>query len=154
MIMSTSANSESAATVLLAERLIAAFGRDMDFFWANTHNDIVLEFPFAKSNGFNERIEGIKNVRPHFDMVIKILPGWAPLDIRVEPFADPNSVLVQYRGTCKGTHQQYNQQYCTILRFRDKKLVLFREYWDTYQYHLAWGNVAAAQSAVGYRDRA
>jgi ketosteroid isomerase-like protein len=129
--------------------MIAAFGKDMDFFWANTHDDIVLEFPYAKSNGFEERITGINKVRPHFEMVVKILPGWAPYDIRISPFADPNAVLLEYRGKCTGTYQEYNQQYVTILRFRDQKLILFKEHWDTYHYHQAWGNVEKAQSAAG-----
>jgi ketosteroid isomerase-like protein len=146
---STSGTVGAGADIIrLAERMLESFGKDMSFFWANTHDSIVLEFPLAKSNGFAERVEGIKNVRPHFEMVIKILPGWAPRDIRITPFADPNSVLVEYRGSCEGTHRRYDQQYITILKFRDQKLVYFREYWDTYQYHLAWGNVAEARAAA------
>lgn len=132
----------------LTKRMIEAFGQDMDFFYANTHDEIMLHFPFAKSNGFNQDVSGIANVREHFGGVTTILEGWRPYDITVTPFADPDQFLIQYRGNCQGRYGEYEQQYCTVVRYKDDKLVYFCEYWDTLKFDRAWGNAKDAEAAA------
>jgi ketosteroid isomerase-like protein len=132
----------------LTRRLIEAFGRDMEFFYANTHKDIVLEFPFASSNGFPTKVEGIDKVRPHFASVTTILKGWEPYDIRVSPMADANVFLMQYRGRCQGRYRLYDQQYCSLFGYKEDKLILMKEYWDTLLFERAWGNAGDAETAA------
>ena len=132
----------------LTRQMIDSFGKDMDFFYSNTHNDIVLDFPFAQSNGFPTTVKGIDKVKPHFASVITILEGWRPRDIQVFPFADPDMFLIRYRGTCTGRFGPYEQQYVTMVRYQDDKLVLFREFWDTLQFERAWGDAKEAEAAA------
>ncbi|MFI5541848.1 nuclear transport factor 2 family protein [Nocardia sp. NPDC051900] len=122
----------------LAAKMLEAIGKDMDFFWANAHPDLVLEFPYAPSLGWPERVTGRENTEQFLANLAGVLPGLTFSDVRVMPLAEEDAVLLEYHGSAGN----YDQNYITITRFRDGKLVLFREYFDTTE-------AARALSAVG-----
>ncbi|WP_431236211.1 nuclear transport factor 2 family protein (plasmid) [Mycolicibacterium psychrotolerans] len=114
-------------TVRLAAKVLQAMGTDMDFYWANAHPDLVLEFPYAPSLGWPERVAGREAIEQFLADLGGALPGLSFSDIQVTPLADGEGVLMEYRGSA----QNYDQRYITVARFRDGKLILFREYFDT-----------------------
>lgn len=122
----------------LAEKILHAIGKDMPFFWANAHDDLVLEFPYAPSVGMPARVTGRENTEPYLDNVSRILPGLTFTDVQVMPLAEPDAFLIEYNGNCPASNN-YDQIYITIMRFRGDKLILFREYWDTTEVTRALG---------------
>ena len=128
----------------LAERLMTVFGKDMDFWWANADEALTLEFPFAPSIGMPERVSGMAESRAYLETVVTQLAGLTFRDLVVTPTADPDMVMLEYKGSCPAPNGQYNQKYITVMRFRNGKLSLFREYWDTAEVTRAFGNLGEA----------
>ena len=54
----TAINAEREANIALATKIMSDFGRNMEGWYDNLHDDIVLEFPFGASVGMPTRIEG------------------------------------------------------------------------------------------------
>jgi hypothetical protein len=54
----TAINAEREANIALGTRIMIDFGRNMEGWYDNLHDDIVLEFPFGASVGMPTRIEG------------------------------------------------------------------------------------------------
>ncbi|WP_431236226.1 nuclear transport factor 2 family protein (plasmid) [Mycolicibacterium psychrotolerans] len=108
-------------------KMLRAIGNDMEFFWANAHPDLVLEFPYASSLGWPQRVTGYADIEQCVANLGDALPGLSFSDIRVMPLADGNGALLEYRGSA----QNYDQRHITLARFCDGRLILFREYFDT-----------------------
>lgn len=126
----------------LAEKMLHALCGDRRFFWENADPDIALEFPFAASIGMPTRVAGRENVEPYIDQIDTLLPGLTFRDVRLMPLADPDTVLLEYRGASPAANG-YEQNYITIMRFAQGKLVLYREYWDTTELTRALGGRAS-----------
>lgn len=131
---------------LLAEEMLHAIGKDMDFFWENAHPDLVLEFPYGPSVGMPDRVTRRENTEPYLCDVARILPGLTYTNVRVLPLAEPDAFVLEYGGTCPAAND-YDQIYIAIMRFKDDKLILFREYWDSTEVSRALG--AAVEEFVG-----
>ena len=116
--------------VALATSLMERFGRDMDGWYDNLHDDIVMEFPFGASVGMPTRVEGKQACAATFDVVCQAIQVQFS-NIRISPMADPNRVLVEYRGYSEPNGTVYDQNYISVHEYRDGKLILFREYFDT-----------------------
>lgn len=123
----------------LTKKMLESIATDLDFFFSHAHQDIVLEFPFGPSNGFPGRVSGLGQARTHLSAVLDALKDWRPFDVRLTPMADPDAVLVEYRASCPGRLGPYDQDYITIVRYKDDKLILFREHYDTLRFDRAWG---------------
>jgi len=124
---------------ILAERVLHSIGRDWDFFWSNTHPDLVLEFPFASSVGMPTRVAGEANTHEYLGNVTTLLPDLAFRDVRVMPLAEPESYMLEYLGSSPAA-RNYEQIYVAIMKFKQGKLILFREYWDTTEVARALGD--------------
>lgn len=127
-----------------AHDLVGTFGIDMEPWWDAAHDDLVLEFPFARSIGMPERVEGKAAARTYLEKVVSGLAGLSFTNIRARATGAEGEVLVEYEGQCPAPNGTYDQRYITIMRFRDGKLALFREYWDTCEVTRAFGDLGSA----------
>ncbi len=123
-------NSEAVPNAALAERMLRSIVDDPDFFLENAHSNLAVEFPFGEANGFPTRITGRENLEAFLANMPNLLPKLAFYDVRIEPLAAPGGFLLEYRGSCPAVNN-YSQQYITVMRFSDGKLILFREYYNT-----------------------
>jgi ketosteroid isomerase-like protein len=128
----------------LARQLMECFGKDMPFWWANADEGLVLDFPFARLIGMPERIEGLAASKLYLDNVVASIKGLTFRDLVVMPLADPDTVLLEYKGRCAAPNGTYDQRYITVMQFSDGRLSLFREYWDSSEVTRAFGNLADA----------
>jgi ketosteroid isomerase-like protein len=129
-----------------ARKMMADFGHAMDGWFDNLHDDVVMEFPFGATVGMPTRIEGKAAARAMFEMAANGL-GVRFHDVVIEPMADPNRFLVQCRGEGGTVERPYRQRYVTLHEYRDGKLILFREHFDTKVVSDTFGdNLAAALS--------
>ncbi|MET0547196.1 MAG: nuclear transport factor 2 family protein [Caulobacterales bacterium] len=125
-------------TSAFAETMLQAIVNDMEFFLANSQPDVVLEFPFAASVGMVALVEGKDKARKFLETLPSVLPDVVLKNVRVTPFADPNAVLLEYDSDCPKA-KNYKNQYITIMKFRDGKLTLFKEHFDTVEAKRALG---------------
>lgn len=140
--MADDAASVSQANVALAQSIMERFGRDMDGWYDNLHDDIVMEFPFGPTIGLPGRVEGKEACAGLFAAVVAGVQVQFS-NIVVSPMADPNRVLVEYTGYSEPNGAVYNQTYITVQEFRDGKMILYREYMDTQVVTNAFGDVSA-----------
>lgn len=124
--------------------LIGTFGIDMEPWWQVSHDDLRLEFPYARSIGMPEAVEGKANSRTYLEKVVSGLAGLHFTNIRPRETSRPGEVVVEYEGQCPAPNGTYDQRYITIMRFQDDKLILFREHWCTTEVTRAFGDLAAA----------
>ena len=128
----------STANIALAQRIMSRFA--MDNWYELLHDDIVLEFPYAKTLGMPERVAGKAVAVEYLSGVMKHIPGLAFRNVRIEAMADPDSVLVQYDGGCTlPSGAVYDQRYITVQKFKDGRMILFREYWNPVAVTAAFG---------------
>lgn len=132
----------SQANVALAKSVMERFGRDMDSWYDNLHDDIVMEFPFGPTIGLPGRVEGKEACAGLFAAVVAGVQVQFS-NIVVSPLADPSRVLVEYTGYSEPNGVVYNQTYITVQEYRDGKLILYREYMDTAVVVNAFGDVSA-----------
>ncbi|MFI5542117.1 nuclear transport factor 2 family protein [Nocardia sp. NPDC051900] len=128
----------------LAVKMLHSLGKD--FFWANAHPDLVLEFPYAPWVGGPERVTGRENTERYLDQVARMLPGLTFTDVRVWPYAEEDAYVLEYNGTAQVNN--YNQRYINIMRFKDGKLILFREFWNTTEAIRAFGTTEAIREEL------
>ena len=127
-----------------AAALVGTFGIDMEPWWQAAHEDLVLEFPFARAIGMPERVAGKAAARAYLEKVVSGLSGLHFTNIRARDTGTPGEVVVEYEGQCPAPNGTYDQRYITIMRFSEGRLTLFREYWDTTEVTRAFGDLGAA----------
>ncbi len=128
--MPDTAEAVRARNLATAKRLMAAFGHDMATWHDMLHDDVVIEFPFGASIGLPTRIEGKAACSATFDMAAGTL-GVRFHDVVIEAMHDPARFLVQCRGEGGTAENPYRQRYVTLHEYRDGRLILFREHFDT-----------------------
>ncbi len=112
-----------------AQKLMALFGHDMDAFWAMVSPDLHMELPFAGTVRLPTQLHGedalgmFRTAAEVFDVKFN--------SVEVTPLADPNRVLVEYRGYGEPGGAVYDQRYVGVHEYRDDTLVFYREYFDT-----------------------
>lgn len=94
------------------------------------HSDVVMEFPVGPTVGLPASVAGKDHCVGLFQQVSTML-GLTFSDIHILGMADPDAVLVQCKGAGAMNGKPYNQQYMTLLEFKDGKMKLYREYFDT-----------------------
>ena len=92
--------------------------------------DCVFEAPYAPP-GFITRIEG----RDALERYLKVLPELIRIDdffdLRVSEMADPNKVVLEFRGSGEGrTGAPYDQKWISVIETRDGEITNYADYWD------------------------
>ena len=130
MSQTESANAAlSAANVKVARQIMSRFS--MDNWFPLLHDDLVLEFPYAHSIKMPGRVVGKKAAVEYLNGVMKHFTGLAFESVVVNPMADPDCVVIEYCGGCKlASGKAYRQVYITVQKFKDGKMILFREFWN------------------------
>lgn len=94
-------------------------------------DDVVMEFPYAPP-GMVTRLESKAAIAEH----LKNLGGMLEFDRMGEPVVhrstDPDLFVLEFAGYGKGveTGEPYDQQYISVIRLRDGKIVHYRDYWN------------------------
>ena len=130
--MSTPGNTDEeirAANVKTAQQIMSRF--DMDNWYPLLHDDLVLEFPYAHSVQMPGRVVGKTAAVEYLSGVMKHFTGLTFHDVVISSMADPATVIVEYSGGCVlQTGKSYKQVYITVQKFKDGKMILFREFWN------------------------
>jgi uncharacterized protein len=115
-------------------------------------DDVVVEGPFAPP-GHPRRVEGRDRVLAHYG------PQWAAFPARfdevrnvvIHDTADPEVIVVEYElaGTVLATGRQACAPFIAILRVRDGKTVLWREYQNVLAIAHALGQLPALLEGAG-----
>ena len=121
--------SRQEATLAVARTMMQNF--DMKTWFGLLHDDLVLEFPFAESIGMPARIVGKKDCVTYLNKVMEALPGLKFRDIDIMPTPDPQSLVLEYKGGADTAFGHYENVYAAFHQYRDGRLILFREYWNT-----------------------
>lgn len=94
-------------------------------------DDVVMEFPYAPP-GMVTRLESKAAIAGH----LRNLGGMLAFDRMTEPVVhrstDPDLFVLEFTGHGKGveTGEPYDQQYISVIRLRDGKIVHYRDYWN------------------------
>jgi uncharacterized protein len=114
-----------------AERVLQLLGSEEQF--AYFDDDIVMEFPYGPSLGQPERHEGKEAVVAYVRRLNQNLAGLKMRDWTIHSVeGDPATVFIEYEGDAPTPGgNSYVQTYVNKMQFRDGKLVLMREFWDT-----------------------
>jgi ketosteroid isomerase-like protein len=115
--------------VALASKLMNQFGRDMDGWYDQLHEECVVEFPFGASVGMPPRIEGKEACTALFTKVCDAVKVQFS-NIVICPLADPSTLLLEYSGYSEPQGLVYDQTYMCIIKFQDGKVILYKEYWN------------------------
>ena len=118
------------------------FGRDMEGWYDNLHDDIVMEFPFGASVGMPERVEGKEACSAVFAMVCELVKVQF-FNIRIHEMADPDQLIVEYEGHGDPEPGAYDQKYICVQAYKDGKLILFREHWNSKVVFDLFGDLSA-----------
>ncbi|MUG98722.1 hypothetical protein F7734_43105 [Scytonema sp. UIC 10036] len=106
--------------------------------WAD---DGVQDMPYSPA-GFPKRVEGKAAVAKHYSSLPTSVGRMVFPDLKIYPTTDPNTFFVEFRGEIEvlATKKPYNNTYGGLFKFRDGKVILFREYYDPIVFIEAWGN--------------
>ncbi|WP_406235506.1 nuclear transport factor 2 family protein [Nocardia sp. NBC_01009] len=119
----------------LVERLFASLpARDADAFVQLLAADVVFEIPFVVP-GMPTRLVGREEIRAHLTQRWSNLSGIEVHDIypEVHETIDPEVILVEAEVdmTVPGAQRARVRTSVNVVRVRDGKVVLFRDYMDT-----------------------
>lgn len=121
---------DSGSNVDLARSIMETFGPSMSPSWYdNLDDEVVLEFPYGPSVGIPERIEGKSAASGMFQSVIDTF-GLSFTDIEIFEMTDPSIVIATYRGNGSTGDHPYNQRYICLQKYKEGRLLLYREYFD------------------------
>ena len=115
------------SNLLVAHDAIARVGQPG---WADLlADDVVFEFPYASSIGYQGKIEGKPAVLKYIAGVIAYTNGLTMFDISSTASSKKDEVYNEYKGRY-GVAPGVTQKYISIQRFRNGKLIYQKEYWD------------------------
>lgn len=134
-----------AANKAVATRMMENFGRNMDGWYDDLHEDCVMEFPFGASVGMPERVEGKEGCSAVFGLVCQLVQVQF-FDIVVHDMADPNNFVVEYQGHGDPEPGAYDQKYICMQSYKDGKLIKFKEYWNSKIVFDLFGDLSALGS--------
>jgi len=120
---------ERLANIKVARTLMTSFNQETWF--PLLHDDLILEFPYAYSVKMPGRVVGKKACVEYLSGVMKHFTGLTFRDVVINTTGEPDKLIIEYAGRCKlASGVVYEQTYATIQRFRDGKMVFFREFWN------------------------
>lgn len=135
---------------ILREGLGARLAPDAESFLDMFAQDCVFEAPYAPP-GFITRIEG----RDALERYLMVLPNLIRIDdffdLRVSDMADPNKVVLEFRGSGEGrTGAPYDQKWISLIETREGKIVHYADYWDPRITLLAIGDKVPEPEGEGF----
>jgi hypothetical protein len=97
------------------------------------HPDGVLEFPYgppgvpSRFQGHDELYEHMKDFPRTFEVTFS--------GLTFHETVDPQLVIAEFVGTGRGvvTKRPFHQVYISVVRFRDGRIVSFRDFWNPLQ---------------------
>jgi uncharacterized protein len=122
--------SANAATLTQMMTYLAA--EDFDSIFELWDQDSALEIAFMPNHALR-RVEGREQVKAFFQGVNGSDLGEINLTVSsIMPMHDPNAFFAEYTGeaTVKATGGTYRMEYLGLFRFREGKIVLWKEYYD------------------------
>jgi uncharacterized protein len=100
----------------------------------------VQDMPYSPK-GFPKRLEGKGAIAKHYSALPTSVGRMVFPDLVIYPTTEPNTFFAEYRGEIeiKATGKPYNNNYAALFKFRNGRIVLFREYYDPIVFAEAWG---------------
>lgn len=104
---------------------------DMEGWLAQCTDDVVVEFPFAPP-GRPRRVKGKAAVGEY----LAAYPGQIEFDevtnLDVHQTVDPDTAVIEMTATgrVKATGAPYEMSYVVVLKTRDGRMALYRDYWN------------------------
>jgi len=130
----------------ICKKLMSSF--NMETWHDLLHDELVLEFPYASYIGMPDRVVGKKKCVSYLSNVMKNFSGLEFEDVIINGTEDPNKLIVEYNGNCKTpTGVSYKQIYATVQKFKDGKMILFREFWNPMAITEAFGDNLSSEFA-------
>ena len=129
---------------------LALIGHDIQRWIDLFADDGVVEFPYAPSLGFPERLEGKEAIDRYFRGTPESFRDLSFRDVRRYPTTDPDLALAEAHGsaTVGANDARYEQDYVMLVRTKGGKIVLYREYWNPLPVLDAFGGADALRKAV------
>jgi ketosteroid isomerase-like protein len=113
-------------------------------------DDVVMEFPYAPP-GMVTQLNGKAAIAEH----LQNLGGMLAFDRMsapvVHPSTDPDVCVLEFTAHGKGveTGEPYDQQYISVIRLRDGKIVHYRDYWNPLVVLRALRGAAVVDELIG-----
>lgn len=107
-------------------------GTDIERWLELFADDAVVEFPYAPQLGLPERLEGREAIRQYFAETPKHFRGLVFTKVQRYLTTDPEVALAEAHGsaTIAVTGNPYEQDYVMMVKTREGKISLYREYWN------------------------
>ncbi len=111
-------------------------------------DDGVLEFPYAPP-GWNTRFEGRETIWSHMQLFPEHLTVRFT-DVSFYETADPDLCIGEFHGSGKAIKAggKLEQDYISVLKVKDGKIVLYRDFWNPLRHLEALGGADAAAKIV------
>ncbi len=112
-------------------KLLDAFGKGVNNVVEFFHPDAVIEYPYARMLGTPERL-GLGEYRDYIANALEIMPGIRFSKVVTYQTVDPDVVIMECHGAAKvpDSVEVYNQDYFMVVRFREAKIIMYKEYWN------------------------
>ena len=125
-------------------------GTDIERWLGLFAQDAVVEFPYARPLGLPERLEGLEAIRRYFGETPKHFRGLVFTNVWRYPTTDPEAALAEAHGaaTIAATGRLYEQDYVMLVKTRNGKISLYREYWNPIPGLEAFGGTQNLRQAV------
>jgi hypothetical protein len=103
--------------------------------------DGVQDMPYSPP-GFPKRLEGKAAIAKHYSALPTNVGRMVFPDLVIYPMVDPNTLYAEYRGEIEvlATGKPYNNIYAGLFKFRNGKILLYREYYNPMVFTEAWGD--------------
>jgi hypothetical protein len=123
---------------------------DLDRWLELFTDDAVVEFPYAAGLELPQRLEGREAIRRYFADTPKHFQGLVFTNVRRYRTTDPDVALAEAHGsaTIAVTGSGYEQDYFMLVKTRDGRISLYREYWNPIPGLRAFGGEENLRRAV------
>jgi hypothetical protein len=113
-------------------------------------DDAVVEFPYAAGLELPQRLEGREAIRRYFADTPKHFQGLVFTNVQRYRTTDPDVALAEAHGsaTIAVTGSGYEQDYVMLVKTRDGRISLYREYWNPIPGLRAFGGEQNLRRAV------
>ncbi|PTL84056.1 nuclear transport factor 2 family protein [Vitiosangium sp. GDMCC 1.1324] len=134
----------------LLDSHLSLIGTDIERWLELFAEDAVVEFPYARSLDLPERLEGREAIRRYFQDTPKSFLGLTFSCIQRHVTADPDVALAEAHGsaTIAATGSPYEQDYVMMVKTRNGRISLYREYWNPVPGLKAFGGEENLRRAV------
>jgi len=106
--------------------------------------DGVLEYPYAPP-GLNTPIVGREAIVANFQRIRTLLRIDGVTNVSEIQASDPEMIVLEFSGYGEGviTGEAYDQRYISVIRLRDRNIVLYKDYWNPISFVRAVKGTAA-----------